>query len=147
MRAVKQVHSEIEIAAPVDRVWRALIDFAAYPSWNPLLTKIRGEPRVGERLRVRLAVGKRAMTIAPTILRVDEARALVWRGSLPIPGLFVGEHWFELHALDGGRTRFHQWEKFTGLLIPLMTKLLDGDTKRGYERMNEALKAHCEASA
>lgn len=142
---MKDVHSEIEIAAPAEKVWQVLTDFAAYPAWNPLLTEVRGEPRVGERMRVRLSLGKRKMTITPVILRREENRALVWRGSLPIPGLFTGEHYFEVHALDGGRTRFHQWEKFTGLLIPLMTKMLDGQTKRGYELMNDALKARAEA--
>ena len=43
--------------------------------------------------------------------------------------------------------RFPHWEEFSGLIVPFMAKFIDGDTKRGFEVMNAALKARCEAAA
>lgn len=85
------------------------------------------------------------MSIAPTILRADPGRELRWRGSLPIPGLFQGEHVFELQPLGEDRTRFVHRERFSGLLVPLLwKKLLNVDTRAGFEAMNRALKQEAE---
>lgn len=143
-QAVKELHTEIEIAALAERVWRELTDFAAYPAWNPLLPAASGELREGQSLRIKLQAGKRALTIKTRLIRVAPNRELAWRGSLPIPGLFTGEHHFEIDAIDERRVRFHHWEKFSGLLVPLLSRTLDGETRRGFEAMNAALKARAE---
>jgi uncharacterized protein YndB with AHSA1/START domain len=51
---MKELHTEIEIDAPAERVWRLLTDFASYPRWNPFIRTISGRPIPGERLEVRL---------------------------------------------------------------------------------------------
>jgi uncharacterized protein YndB with AHSA1/START domain len=33
---MKEIHTEIEINASAEKVWRVLTDFAAYSEWNPL---------------------------------------------------------------------------------------------------------------
>jgi hypothetical protein len=141
---VKELRTEIEIAASPERVWRELTDFARYGEWNPLVPAATGELREGQVLRVKLQAGKRTLTIKPRLLRVAPNRELAWRGSLPVPGLFTGEHCFEITSLGEQRVRFHHWEKFTGLLVPLLSRMLDGDTRRGFEAMNQALKARAE---
>lgn len=135
---MRELHTEIIMDAPPERVWQALTDFAAFPEWNPLLRETRGELVVGKRLYVRLAVGKRTMSIKPEVIRVEPNRALVWRGSLPIPGLFIGEHSFELSPQGESQTRLHHWERFTGILVPVLGSMLE-QTKRAFERMNVAL--------
>jgi Polyketide cyclase / dehydrase and lipid transport len=40
---MKEIHTEIEINAPGESVWRALTDFAAYPEWNPFIRRVEGE--------------------------------------------------------------------------------------------------------
>ena len=52
---MKELYSEIEIAASAERVWRLLTDFASYPRWNPFIRSIGGRPIPGERLEVRQA--------------------------------------------------------------------------------------------
>jgi uncharacterized protein YndB with AHSA1/START domain len=72
---VKELHSEIEINAPAERVWEVLTDFASYPKWNPFITRISGEPTTGERLEVRIEPpGGRAMTFKPTVLKAEANR-------------------------------------------------------------------------
>jgi len=141
---VKELHTEIEIAASPERVWRELTDFASFGEWNPMIPTATGQVREGQRIRVTLKAGKRAMTIKPRLLRVVANRELAWKGSLPVPGMFSGEHIFEIDSLGERRVRFHQWEKFSGLLVPLLSRMLDGDTRRGFEAMNAALKARAE---
>jgi uncharacterized protein YndB with AHSA1/START domain len=51
---MNQLHTEIEIDAPAERVWGVLTDFASYPQWNPFIRSISGEPNIGGRLEVRL---------------------------------------------------------------------------------------------
>jgi uncharacterized protein YndB with AHSA1/START domain len=43
---MKELHSEIEIAASAERVWDILTDFAACPQWNPFIRRFSGELEV-----------------------------------------------------------------------------------------------------
>jgi hypothetical protein len=101
----------------------------------------------GERLQVRIEPpGGAAMTFRPTVLAVEPGRELRWIGRLLLPGLFDGEHQFEILPLGPGRVRFVQQERFTGVLVPLFARSLDGHTRRGFEAMNAALKTRAEAA-
>lgn len=77
------------------------------------------------------------------VLRADAPTELRWKGRLLIPGPFDGEHSFHLQALDSRRTKFAQKEVFSGILVPLFGSRLSA-TRRGFELMNQALKARAE---
>jgi hypothetical protein len=99
--------------------------------------------------RARLSVrihppGGRAMTFRPVVLRVDADRHFSWRGRTLIPGLFDGEHVFELAPASAGHVRFEHGETFRGLLVPLLARSLATTTRRGFELMNAALKERVE---
>jgi hypothetical protein len=142
---MKELKTEIEIDAPPNAVWQVLTDFASFPSWNPFIREARGELTVGGRLFVRLEPpGARGMVFQPRVLVRDDAHELRWLGKLGIRGLFDGEHIFSLEPLEGGRTRFVQRELFSGLLVPLFSRMLDGSTRQGFEAMNQALKQRVE---
>ncbi len=144
---MKELHTEIEIGAPAERVWRLLTNFASYPEWNPFIRRIRGEPTTGARLEVRIEPpGGQGMTFKPTVLNAEPNRELRWLGRLLVPGLFDGEHSLAVQPLEEGRVRFTQRETFRGLLVPLFARSLDNNTRRGFEEMNHALKEHAEAS-
>ena len=142
---MKEVSTEIVIEAPVEQVWQILTDFAKFPEWNPFIRQMSGEVRTGAKLEVRLKPpGGRAMSFKPKMVNVETSREIRWLGRLLIPGLFTGEHSFAIEALDEKAVRFVQHEKFTGLLVPFMSKSLDRDTKSGFEAMNRALKERAE---
>ena len=144
---MKEIHTEIEINAPAEKVWRVLTDFAAYPDWNPFVRRVEGEVRVGARLHVYIQpAGGKGMSFRPTVLVADHNRELRWLGHLWLPGLFDGEHSFSIEPLAEGHVRFVQRERFGGLLVPLLSKMLDGDTRRGFEEMNRALKLRAESA-
>lgn len=69
-------------------------------------------------------------------------KELRWLGRLWLPGIFDGEHIFEIEPVDADRVRFVQCEQFNGILVPFFN--LDG-TRRGFEAMNRALKERAEA--
>ena len=145
---MKEIHTEIEINAPAEKVWKVLTDFAAYPEWNPFVRRGEGEVRVGARLHVYIQPsGGKGMSFRPTVLVADPNRELRWLGHLWVRGLFDGEHSFSIEPLVEGRVRFVQRERFGGLLLPLLSKMLDGDTRRGFEEMNQALKLRSESAA
>jgi hypothetical protein len=145
---MKEIHTEIEINAPDESVWRVLTDFAAYPEWNPFVRRAEGEVRVGSHLLVGIQPsGGKVMSFRPTVLVVDPNRELRWLGHLWVSGLFDGEHSFVIEPLSERRVRFIQRERFGGLLVPLLSKMLDRETRRGFEEMNQALKVRSESVA
>ena len=143
-----ELHTEIEIEAPAARVWQVLTEFGAYPSWNPFLPRIDGVAKAGEKIEVTFhPPGGKAMTMKPTVLTADEGRRLSWLGRLGgVPKLFDGEHAFEIVELGENRVRFVQSEKFGGVLVPFLRKMLETKTRAGFEAMNRALKDRAESS-
>ena len=108
-----EIHTDVEIAAPAERVWALLTDFAAYPQWNPFIRSIEGRPQQGATLKVRIQPsGAKAMTFRPTVLVAEPGRELRWLGRFLVPGLFDGEHRFVIQPSPSGTVRFEQGERF-----------------------------------
>ena len=84
------------------------------------------------------------MTFRPVVLTVTPGRELRWRGRLLMPGLFDGEHAFQLEMLSTAGCRLHHAERFSGLLVGLMSGSLLDATREGFEAMNGALKRRAE---
>jgi hypothetical protein len=144
---MRELRREIEIDAPPGRVWAVVTDFAAYPDWNPFIRRISGELREGARLEVRIEPpGARATTFKPTVRAVEADRELRWLGRLFLPGIFDGEHSLWIEPLEGGRSRFVQSERFSGVLVGLVGGML-AKTEAGFGQMNAALKARVERAS
>lgn len=138
-----RLDTTIDIAAPPEAVWRVLTDFTGYAEWNPFIRKASGAPIAGTRLVATMhPQGRKPMTFRPLIVRAEAGRALVWRGHLPVPGLFDGEHAFLMTPLGTG-TRLDHGEGFRGLLVPFVQA--EG-FRADFEAMNRALKARAEAT-
>ncbi len=141
----KEITSEILIQASPEKVWSILTNFASYPEWNPFIKSITGEVKVGRKICARIEPPQaKGMTFKPNILVYDLHKEFRWIGHLIIPGLFDGEHIFELIDNKNGSTTFIQREKFKGVLVPLFKKMLDVNTVNGFNQMNEALKKMAE---
>ncbi|MEJ7931061.1 SRPBCC domain-containing protein [Ramlibacter sp. AN1015] len=141
------LRTEIDVDASPARVWEVLLDFPAYPAWNPFIRSISGDPRPGARLEIVVQPpGGKSMAFKPRVLVARPAAELRWLGRLGVPGLFDGEHAFELAPLGGDRTRLVHSERFSGLLVPLLRASLDAGTRAGFEAMNRALKLRAEGA-
>ena len=143
---MRHIETSIHISSPCEEVWKNLTDISSYQKWNPFITKASGKIEVGERLSVHIEpTGKSGTTFRPHVVSVNPPNKFVWLGRLIIPGLFDGLHSFEL-IRRGEDTRLIQSEKFSGILVPPMWSRIEGPTRDGFERMNEALKVRCEAT-
>jgi len=139
------IERSIEIDASPTTVWSTLTDTAAYPDWNPFMTRLAGDFTVGATLEVRIEPpNARPMTFKPTVLAMEPERELRWLGKFILPGLVDGEHTLRIEPLAEGRSRFIQTERFSGLLVRPLRSML-GKTELGFEQMNVALKARAES--
>ena len=141
----KELRTEIKIKANPEKVWAVLTDFSSYPVWNPFIKSLTGDAKVGHTILARLEPPKATgMTFKPKVLVFETNKKFVWFGHLLFKGLFDGEHSFELIDNLDGTTTFIQSEKFGGILVPLFNKMIDTNTKEGFELMNKALKERIE---
>ena len=142
------IETEIEIAASPQRIWSILMDFSAYPEWNPFIRTLSGDVTPGRSLRASIQLpGAKAMSFRPKVRVAEHLKELRWLGHLLLPGLFDGEHYFQLAALANGHTRFVQGEKFSGMLMSLFAARLGVSIKEGFVAMNAALKDRAEREA
>jgi len=139
------LETQIEVDASPTRVWQLLVDFPAHAGWNPFIRAIEGDLQVGKFLDVQLQPqGGRAMRFRPEVLVVTPGRELRWKGKLFVRGLFDGEHYFMIEDRPRGGSVFRQGELFSGLLLPLFRRSLDGPVRASFAAMNEALRREAE---
>lgn len=138
--------TQIDIQAPPSVVWSHLINFDAYPKWNPFVKQISGKLEKGARLKITVqACASEPMDFKPRLLIVETDRELRWLGRLWVPGIFDGAHRFRIQPLPGGASRLIHTESLSGILVPFLRGMLDTQTRCGFEAMNRALKARAEA--
>ncbi len=136
-----EIKTQITIEANAEKVWDILTQFDQYPNWNPFIKSITGDVKAGNKITTRIQPpGASGMTFKPTILAFETYKELRWMGRLLFKGLFDGEHKFEIIDCKNGSILFVQSEKFSGVLVPLLKKSLEINTKNGFELMNQKLK-------
>jgi hypothetical protein len=142
-----EIEYTIDISASAARVWEILSDFPAYPSWNPFIRSISGTQSAGSRLNVTIQPqGGRPMAIAPTLLNFSPSKELRWKGQLLVPGVFDGEHYFQLTERAHGSVCLTHGEVFGGMLVPIFFRgALRRGTELGFQAMNQALKQRAES--
>jgi hypothetical protein len=141
---MRVIRTDVEIAAPPTAVWAVLTDLGRYRVWNPFILEAAGTLAVGETLTLSMSSGggpPREMTPEVVALRADAE--LRWRGVLWWPWVFGAEHQFVLSPTGGG-TRVVHSERFFGLLVPLLGKLI-AQTELDFHAMNAALKERVES--
>ena len=88
------------------------MDFKNYPNWNPFI-HITGNAKVGAQLENTIFLaGQKPQVFKPKVLEVAPQKTLRWEGHLFIKGLFDGEHYFQLEAINSEQTRLIHGENF-----------------------------------
>lgn len=144
---MREIRTDIDIAAPPTRVWHVLTDFANYGQWNPFFVAVEGRPQLGAKLALRTKYSRRLRpaVFEVTVRVVEEPRALMWGGGLGIPGIADGEHGFDLEG-DQRVTHVQHYERLSGLIVPLTGPLIRR-LERHYQELNNALKNRVECGA
>lgn len=142
---MREIVADIQIDAEPTAIWSILTDFASYPEWNPFVRRAAGIPAAGNRLTIEVKPpNHRAVTDRPLVTECVENRLLRWQGGVPVPGPFSGEYCLRLEALSPGRTRFTHSGSFSGVLVLLFKRFLNGPLRAGFIEMNQALKSRVE---
>lgn len=142
-----ELYTEIEIQATADRVWQHLTNLDDFHLWNPFILSTQAIVRLGEKVQIHVksAQGK-DLNFQTTIIQVEPNHKLSWRGKLIIPGLFDILHSFTIDPVNDNSVRFSQREEFSGLIVPLLAKVLKTKVVHEFELMNQALKVRAESS-
>ena len=136
------VTTEIAIAAPPERVWAVLTDFASMPEWSSNLQGIEGDFRDGGRITAHFKVGSRLRSFEHPSIRVEPGRSFEWSDRYA-PGLRDHHVYLVADAPNGG-SRFVQTDVARGPLGRLFGRRIMEATQRNYERFNRELKTRVE---
>lgn len=143
---MRKVHTQIDINAPAQKVWEIITDLDHYADWNPFVIMGKGPIQLGEKITVRAQPdGTPGKTFHPVISRFVPEKEFRWLGYFLVPGLVNGEHIHILESAGENRTRYIHDDEFSGLLVPLVWSRLDAITRKGFEKMNTALKKQAES--
>lgn len=138
-----KIETSILIHATPTIVWSILTEFKKYPEWNPFIKSLKGSVAEGKQIEVQLP----GMKFKPTVVTFKPKQEFAWLGHLWIKGLFDGRHSFRLVDNNDGTTTFYHSENFSGILVPIFKQKLLKDTLKGFEHMNQKLKARAEELA
>jgi len=140
----RSVRAEIEIEAPIDRVWKILTDLPGYADWNPFTARVESSLQVGDPIVLypRL-VGKRAYRWTERVSR-NQPYALCWDLTMGASFLLTAERCQTLTALGADRTHYVTEDRFQGLLTPLVMATFGGAMQRGFEDCAAGLKERAE---
>ncbi len=139
------IRAEVEIDAPVARVWEILVDLDAYSEWNPFTPRVRSSLRVGDpvEMDVRMHPDRTLARVERVTACEPEAR-LCWGMKIGTPFLLAAERCQVLTHRGPQRTHYETANRFRGLLLPLMLRLYGDSVQRGFESVALALKKHAE---
>lgn len=134
---MKAFETSLFIPARPERIWALLTDAQAYPRWNPTVTRVEGDIRLGEKITVHARISPdRAFPVTVAVLETNQR--MVWSSSMPL-GTFKGERTFTLTPrADGSGVDFKMREEFTGWLSGLITKSIP-DLTPEFKAFAEAL--------
>ena len=140
-----QIETQIIINSSKEEVWKVLTDFKSYPDWSPTIKEFEGIPQTGKRTKVLLSQpGGTSIKMNPIFLQINKPKELRWKGKLGINGIFDGEHYFILKEISENKVLFIQGEKFSGILVPFLRKMIEGNTSAGFTQFNDAIKKRVE---
>ncbi|HTR67399.1 MAG TPA: SRPBCC domain-containing protein [Terriglobales bacterium] len=130
---------ELNIRAPAERIWSLLTDASGFPRWNSTVTRVEGEIREGEQLRLHVPGTDRTFT--PRVSGVVPEERMTWTGG--VSPVFKGVRTFELKRRDNGSSDFVMEERFSGLLLPFVRGSMP-DFGSVFERYANDLKHEAE---
>ena len=143
------VRAEIEIEAPVERVFEILADLPRYPEWNPFTPAIESTLQPGDpiRLTVRLRSDSKFMQQTEYVTANERPHKLCWGGNIGPGFLCRAERCQILTPLADNRTLYVCENEIRGWLRALVLRYFGPAMQRGFEDCARALKERAEGGA
>jgi hypothetical protein len=141
-----EIREEIEINASPKQVWETIIDFEGYKNWNSQLFFLGGTIQPKAKLHFKLSVsGTAPYEFKPIITKWVEQKQFAWLAKTGLPRIFDGEHFFEIHDLENGKTLLTNREEYRGILSQLFKQLpMMKTAPEGFKKMNLELRNYIE---
>ncbi len=145
--SMREIKTEIEIAAPPTKVWSILTDFDNWKEWSPIINQASGVASLGSELSIMMRGedGKDGPKYAPVITSFDEPKFFRWRGKMMAEFIMTNDKVFELEETASGTRLIHK-ELFSGMLVPVFWNKFEKHVPSMLNSMNEALKTKAEKS-
>ncbi|MEP3196293.1 MAG: SRPBCC domain-containing protein [Lentilitoribacter sp.] len=141
-----EIESEIEIAAPLDKVWQVVTDIEKWSDFNSVINASTGIVSLGSAHTVTMRgenPGEVGPQYASKIISFDEGKSYRWRAVMGAGIIFTNDKVFELQATDDGTLLKHT-EVFNGMMLPLMKGFMQEGVPPILDEMNQAFKAEAE---
>ena len=140
------VSSEIEIAAPAQRVWEILTDLPRYPEWNPFTQKVESTLELGA--EVHLHTRLRGEGLAHRIEYITEhvpGERICWGMTMGPRFVLAAKRRQILTPEGANRTRYLTDDTISGLLTPIVMMFWGEAMQRGFDGVAAALKKRAES--
>ena len=140
---MKVVRTEIEIGAPVQKVWDVVVDLERYPEWNaftPRMTAKKIEVGGEFDLDCQMTDKKLLKNEHEVFLAYEPERHKVCWGTSRTRGRrgIKSFRWQICLPIDDRSTHFVNYEEFHGILAPVVSFLYS-------RKLNTAFKGYCQA--
>jgi len=142
-----ELQTEIEIDAPVEAVWKVLMDFHLYSEWNPLLIEASVEQGVGGQTKFVSDIPDFGHIKSKGVVTImDENSDFTFQVMTLHESFVMAEHKLMIVPLPNQRARFIHREIFNGALVGVMLRFvpLEERTTKGFKLMDQALKQRVE---
>ena len=145
------INTHIDIAAPPSLVRNILLDFAAYPQWNPFITSAQAaNPAVPPGTPFQIVAW--GWFVDKSTIVENDSHKFAWTGIILRKWVFRGHHYFKFEPCgdevgeDGEKknTRLVQGEQMSGILMVIGFVFVAPILKRTFNKMNRALKKRAE---
>lgn len=147
---MREIRTEIEIAAPPEKVWSLLTDIEGWHKWSPIINKSSGNAAMGSTLDITMIgemngekKGKDGPQYNPKITIFDAPKHFRWRAQMLAGFIMTNDKIFELEETSTG-TRLIHTETFSGLMVPLFWGKVKENVPDMLNSMNSALKTLAE---
>ncbi|SMF27237.1 SRPBCC domain-containing protein [Pseudobacteriovorax antillogorgiicola] len=146
---MREISTEIEIAAPVEKVWEIVTDIEGWQEWSPIINQSNGTASLGSKLSITMCgeIGDKSKAgpkYEPVITVFEEPRNLSWRATMMAGFVFTNGKVIELEKTDSGTRLVHK-ETFSGLMVPMMWGQVQTNVPKMLDSMNQALKTLAES--
>ncbi|MEO9460377.1 MAG: SRPBCC domain-containing protein [Lentilitoribacter sp.] len=141
-----EIESEIEISAPVDKVWQVVTEIEKWSDFNSAINASTGIASLGSVHSVAMRgqnPSEVGPTYAPKIISFEERKSYRWRAVMGAGIIFTNDKVFELQATDTGTLLKHN-EVFNGMMLPLMKGFMQEGVPPILDEMNQAFKSEAE---
>ena len=138
------IDRRLEVEAPASVVWGVLTDLDSYGQWNPFVPECRSTLRPGDRIEMKVKLGRRTSRQVEQMLSFHEGREFSYR-MRPLPfGALSSLRVQRVEEIDEGHCRYHTHFELQGWLMPMVRRLLGAQLDVGFSGMTQGLKRRSE---